>query len=63
MEINNNSTPLSKGKLSQNSASIKGHSGSMFNSNLFNKYNIILALSVITFIAGAGFWIFVTFLI
>lgn len=63
MKVNKNSTPLSVNKLSQNSASIERHSFRIVNLKLFDKYNVILAIAILTFIVSLTFWIFVTYMI
>lgn len=63
MIVNKISTPLSEDKFPHQNSSIENHSMSIGNLKLFEKYNIILALSILTFIVSLVFWIFVTFII
>lgn len=62
MDTSNN-TPLNVDKLTKNMVSVesKSHTSSM--PKLFDKYNIILAISILAFVAGASFWIFVKFML
>lgn len=62
MEVNKISTPLQGDKLSQTSATIK-RSNSIKIPKLFNKYTIILAISILTCIVSASFWIYVTYIL
>lgn len=62
MESDNN-TPLNVNKLNKNIASVESPGSSHEMPNLFDKYNIILGLSILALIAGASFWIFVTYML
>lgn len=62
MESNNN-TPLNMDKIQNNTASVESTGRSHELPNLFDKYNIILGLSILALIAGASFWIFVTYML
>ena len=63
MEKTSNSTPLNTDKLKGNVASVESTSRRNSIPKLFDKYNIILGVSILAFIAGASFWIFVTYML
>lgn len=58
-----NTTPLNVEKLNKTAVSVESSTHSNDFPNLFDKYNIILVLSILAFIAGASFWIFVTYML
>jgi hypothetical protein len=58
----NNNTPLNMDKLKKNAATVESPGRDSF-PKLFDKYNIILGLSILALIAGASFWIFVTYML
>lgn len=58
-----NSTPLNTNKLKNNMMSIESGKTQIEMPSLFNKYNIVLGISILAFIAGFSFWIFVNFML
>ncbi len=61
--MDNNSTPLNTDKLKSNMMSIESNKTHVEMPSIFNKYNIILGISILAFIAGFSFWIFVNFML
>lgn len=63
METTSNSTPLNTDKLKKNVATVESSSKRTEMPKLFDKYNIILGISILAFIAGVSFWLFVTYML
>ncbi len=63
MAKSENHTPLNADKFKKNLMSIETAGNTISMPNIFTKYNIILGISILAFIAGFSFWIFVTYML
>lgn len=63
MDKSKNSTPINTDKFKENLMSIESAGNNVSMPHIFTKYNIILGVSILAFIAGFSFWIFVTYML
>lgn len=63
MEIKSSSTPLNVDKFKNNIMSLESTSKKNGFSLHVDKYTVILIISIIAFIAGISFWIYVNYML